>query len=165
MTLADFTSPRLIIPELQGADVATVLQELSQALHRGERVPDFAPFYEAALNRESLVSTDTEAGIAFPHARLAGVKEVSFALGRHEKSLRWSAKALSSVRLVFLIAVPSNESMQYLSLISGLVRLAKDPDLPQTLFAATDCLEMFKVLEQVKLRTNPARKPVEAAGR
>ena len=41
MTLADFTSPGLVIPYLRGQEVATVIQELSQAMHREKRVPDF----------------------------------------------------------------------------------------------------------------------------
>ena len=74
MTLADFTSAGLIIPHLRGQDVATVIQELSQAMRRERRVPDLLPFYHAALNREFLVSTDMEAGMAFPHARLPGLQ-------------------------------------------------------------------------------------------
>ncbi|NOS70392.1 MAG: PTS sugar transporter subunit IIA, partial [Verrucomicrobia bacterium] len=74
MTLADFTSPGLIIPHLRGQDAASVIQELSQALQREQRIPDSLPFYHAALNREFMVSTDMEAGMAFPHARLPALK-------------------------------------------------------------------------------------------
>ena len=80
MTLADFTSPSLIISHLRGQDAASVIQELSQALQREKRVPDLLPFYHAALNHEFLVSSDMEAGMAFPHARLPGLKELAFAL-------------------------------------------------------------------------------------
>src|SRR5437867_4500464 len=70
-TLADFTDPRLIIPELRGKDVPAVIQELTETLRREDRVPDFASFSQSVLKRELLVSTATEAGMAFPHARLA----------------------------------------------------------------------------------------------
>jgi len=99
MTLADFTSPGLIIPHLRGQDVASVIQELSQALQREGRVGDLLPFYHAALNREFLVSTDMEAGMAFPHARLPGLKELSFALGRSGEPLGWGANAECAVAL------------------------------------------------------------------
>src|SRR5216117_3831018 len=129
MTLADFTSAGLIIPHLRGQDVATVVQELSQAMQRERRVPDLLPFYHAALNREFLVSTDMEAGMAFPHARLSGLKELSFALGRSDEPLAWATKTGCPVRLVFLMAIPATDSTQYLLLISGLARLAKDSRL------------------------------------
>src|SRR5581483_2331135 len=119
MTLADFTNAEMVIPDLRGQDAAAVIQELSQAMHSENRVPDLLPFYQTALNREFLVSTETEAGMAFPHARLAGLKELSFGLGRSSKHLSWG-NAPRAVRLVFLIAVPATDATQYLPLISGL---------------------------------------------
>lgn len=154
MTLADFTSPGLIISHLRGQDAASVIQELSQAMQREQRVPDLLPFYHAALNREFLVSTDMEAGMAFPHARLPGLKELFFAFGRSDRPLGWGAKATRSVRLVFLMAVPATDSTQYLSLISGLARLAKDSRLVDKLMAAQDTFQILEVLQQIKLRTN-----------
>lgn len=156
MTLADFTTPSLIIPQLRGQDAASVIQELSQALQREKRVPDLLPFYHAALNHEFLVSSEMEAGMVFPHARLPGLKELAFALGRSSEPLNWGAKAVRSVKLVFLIAVPATDSTQYLLLVSGLARLAKDSQLVDKLRAAHDALQMLEALRQVKLQTGQA---------
>src|SRR5262245_3757014 len=120
MTLTDFTSPGLIVPHLEGRDVPSILQELTHALHREKRVPDMLPFYHAALNREFLVSTDMESGMAFPHARLASLNELSFALGRTAEPVAWGARTGRAVRLVFLLAVPATDSTQFLQVISGL---------------------------------------------
>jgi len=163
MTLAEFTSPGLIIPSLRGRDVATVIQELSQALQREARVPDLLPFYHAALNREFLVSTEMEAGMAFPHARVAGLKELSFALGRGDEPLSWGAKASRSVRLVFLLAVPATDSIQYLQLISGLARLAKEPALVEKLCSAADTFQILDVLQHVSLRGAATSAPLKKA--
>src|SRR5262245_21180721 len=100
MTLADFTSPGLIMPHLRGQEAASAIKELSQALHLENRVPDLLPFYEAALNREFMVSTDMEAGMAFPHARVSGLTELAFALGRSDEPLRWGPHAARAVRFV-----------------------------------------------------------------
>jgi|ERR1035437_3459072 mannitol/fructose-specific phosphotransferase system IIA component (Ntr-type) len=153
MTLADFTSPGLILPYLRGQDAASVIQELSQALQREKRVPDLLPFYHAALNHEFLVSSDIEAGMAFPHARLPGLKELAFAVGRSKEPLDWGSKNTRSVRLVFLIAVPATDSTQYLLLISGLARLAKDNLLVEKLHASHDAFQMLEALQQIKLQT------------
>jgi mannitol/fructose-specific phosphotransferase system IIA component (Ntr-type) len=166
MTLADFTTPGLIIPHLRGQDVAAVIQELSQALQREGRVPDLLPFYHAALNREFLVSTDMEAGIAFPHARLPGLKELSFALGRRGEPLTWGTRTTRTVRLVFLIAVPATDSTQYLLLISGLARLARNSQLVEKLHAAQDTFQILEVLQQIGLRTGaPPELPKRAVTR
>jgi mannitol/fructose-specific phosphotransferase system IIA component (Ntr-type) len=156
MTLADFTSPGLVVPRLRGVDAPSVIQELSQALQRERRIADSLPFYHAALNREFMVSTYMEAGMAFPHARLPGLKEVSFSLGRSEEPLRWGTRAAGSVRLVFLLAVPATDSTQYLLLISGLARLSGDASRMARLLAARDTFEMLEVLQQVALRSSPS---------
>ena len=152
LTLADFTSPGLIVPYLRGQDAVVIIYELSQALQREKRVPDLLPFYHAALNGEFLVSSDLEAGMAFPHGRLPGLKELSFALGRSEEPLRWSVRPDRSVRLVSLLAVPATDATRYLLLISGLARLAKEERLVEKLHAAQDTFQIMEVLKQVELR-------------
>ena len=156
MTLADFTSPGLVVPRLRGLDAASVIQELSQTLQRERRIPDSLPFYHAALNREFMISTDMEPGMAFPHARLPALREVSFSLGRSDEPLRWGTRTAGSVRLVFLLAVPATDSTQYLLLISGLVRLSKDAGLMARLLTARDTFQMLEVLQQVTLRASPS---------
>jgi mannitol/fructose-specific phosphotransferase system IIA component (Ntr-type) len=155
MTLSDFTSPGLIVPHLDGRDVPSILQELCHALHREKRVPDMLPFYHAVLNREFLVSTDVEFGMAFPHARLASLNELSFALGRSAQPVPWGARSGHPVRLVFLLAVPATDSTQFLQVISGLARFAKEMRLVQQIHAAQDTFQILEVLRQAPLRSRP----------
>ena len=152
MTLAEFTNPALIVPHLRGPDAAAVIHELSPRMQRDGRVPDLLQFYHAALNRELLVSTDIEPGIAFPHARFPGVKDLSFALGRSDEPISWGATAVRSVRLVFLLAVPATDATQYLALMSGVARLTKQPELVSALHSATDTFQILEILKRVPLR-------------
>ncbi len=155
-TLADFTGPGLMIPHLRGGESASAIKELTEALQSENRVPDALPFYQAVLNREFLAGTAFEAGMAVPHARMAGLGEVSFALGRSERSLRWGAQGAGSVRLVFLMAVPATDATQYLVVISGLARLSKDARLMARLMEASTAAQMMEVLGSVGLG-GPAR--------
>jgi mannitol/fructose-specific phosphotransferase system IIA component (Ntr-type) len=152
MTLADFTSPGLMVPRLPGRDPASVIFELSQALRRENRVPDLLSFYQAALARESMMGTEMEEGVAFPHARVSGVRELAFALGRADESLVWGRKPAGSTRLVFLIAAPATGSAGYLSLISCLARLGRDPRLAERICAARDAAGMVEALRLVETR-------------
>lgn len=151
MSLADFTGPGLMVPQLRGEESASAIKELTEALQSENRVTDALPFYQAALNREFLAGTDMEAGMAFPHARMAGLKEVSVALGRSVEPLRWGAQGAGLVRLVFLLAVPATDATQYLLVISGLARLARDAGLTARLLEAADAAQMYEVLKRVGL--------------
>ncbi len=152
MTLADFTRPALIIPHLRGEKAAFAIKELSHVLGTENCVPDVLRFYQAALNREFMSGTDIDGGMAFPHARVPGVKQVAFALGRSSEPLRWSPRAAESVRLVFLLAVPATDATQYFQLVSGLIRLSKDVALMNRIFEARDESQIFEVLQQVTVR-------------
>jgi len=92
LTLADYTSPGLVISSLRAQDAAAVIQELSAALQREGRVSDLLPFYHSALNREFLCSTATEPGWALPHALVKGLETACFALGRSTAPMVWMAK-------------------------------------------------------------------------
>lgn len=161
-TLADFTAEGLMIPQLRGQDPVSVIQELSQVLQRENRIPDLLPFYHSALNRELMVSTNLEFEMAFPHARVPGLKEVSFAVGRSDVPMGWGAGGVGLVRLVFLMAVPETDASEYLLLIAGLVRLAKDGRLVDRLRGARSPSQMRGVLEEVGLRPGAAGNPAGA---
>lgn len=165
MTLADFTAPDLMLPRLRGEEPASAIKELTEVLQAGNRVPDSLPFYQAALNREFMAGTDMEAGMAFPHARIAGLKEVSFALGRSPEPLRWGHQTAGSVRLVFLLAVPATDAAQYLLVISGLARLSRDAGLVARLNEAANAHQMHEVLREVGLsrQARPGMARINAA--
>src|SRR5947209_11691556 len=106
LTLADYTSPALVIPSLRGQDAAAVIHELSAALHYEGRVPDLLQFYQAALNREYLCSTATDPGWALPHALVKSLDRPCFAVGQCAIPRQWIAPTRQMVQVVFLIAVP-----------------------------------------------------------
>jgi mannitol/fructose-specific phosphotransferase system IIA component (Ntr-type) len=157
-TLADFTSPRLLVPQLGGRDASSVIRELSLVLSQEGRVPDKAGFQAAVLQRESQASSQMEFGMALPHARLAALDELSFALGRSAEPLVWRAGETASVRLVFLIAVPANNPSRHLDVIAGLSRLSRNAPVVEQLGSAQDPGKMFDALRRVQLpsATRPA---------
>ncbi len=156
VSVADYTSPRLIVPHLRGKDTASAIQELSQTLHREGWLPDWLSFYHSAINREYFVSSEMEGNIAFPHTQVPGLQRLVFALGRSIEALPWKTKAGQGVHLVFLVAVPATEATHYLTLIAGLSSLQRHGDLLQQLLTASDAFQMLEVLQGIKLRKSPS---------
>ena len=150
-TLADYTQPGLILPELREQDPAGIISELSQALQRSGCVPDVLPFYHAALNHEMLASSALDCGLAFPHARLKGIKHLQFAVGRADQLVIWGSKGALPVQFVFLLAVPATDAAPYLHLLAGLARLGKEPQNLSHLRNAADANAIFAALQRVKM--------------
>ena len=56
-TLADFTSAKLILPELHERATVAVINELNDALHMNEELPEHLFATAAAINHELLTSS------------------------------------------------------------------------------------------------------------
>ncbi len=152
VSLADYTRPGLIVPRLRERDTAGIISELSQVLQRGDCVPDVLPFYQAALNQELMADSALDCGLAFPHARLSGVKRLRFAFGRTPEPVSWGAGASRLVQLVFLLAVPATDAAGYLHLLASLARLGQQPESLDQLRAAASAEAILTVLERIRMR-------------
>ena len=152
VSLADYTRPALIVPRLREGDTAGIVSELSQVLHHEGSVSDVLPFYQAALNEELLTNSALDCGLAFPHARLSGVKRLQFALGRTLEPIVWGAKSSWPVQLVFLLAVPATDAAGYLQLLASLARLGQQPEHLAQLRVAEDAEAILAVLQKIRLR-------------
>jgi mannitol/fructose-specific phosphotransferase system IIA component (Ntr-type) len=152
VSLADYTRPALIVPRLREGDTAGIVSELSQVLHREGAVPDVLPFYQAALNEELLTNSALDCGLAFPHARLSGVKRLQFALGRTLEPIVWGAKSSWPVQLIFLLAVPATDAAGYLQLLASLARLGQQPEVLAQLRAAENAEAILTMLGNIRVR-------------
>ena len=152
VSLADYTGPALIVPRLREADTAGIISELSQVLQRQGAVPDVLPFYQAALNQELLTNSALDCGLAFPHARLSGIKRLQFAFGRTPAPIVWGAKRSWPVQLIFLLAVPATDAAGYLHLLASLARLGQQPGVLAQLRAAENAQAILAVLGNIRMR-------------
>ena len=150
-TLLDYSGERLIVPELRGKDVVSVIHELSRALHREGRIPDLLPFYQAALNGEYLAATVTALGWALPHARVFSLNQPCFAVGRCPAPIIWAAQARHPVQLIFLFAVPETDTRGYLGILAALARLSRNLRLSERLAHARGAAEILDVLRQANV--------------
>jgi mannitol/fructose-specific phosphotransferase system IIA component (Ntr-type) len=148
-TVADYTEPSLMVPLLRSRDAAGVTAELCSTLERLGRVGELLPFYHAIISHEALSGTVISPGWALPHARIAGIPQLCFALGRTAEPLVWFGG--EPVNTVFLFAVPENQAGAYLHLISGLMRLGQDRLRLDRLADAPDSETMFEVLREIPL--------------
>ena len=152
VSLADYTRLELIVPLLRERDTAGIISELSHILQNQGGVPDVLPFYQAALNQELLANSALESGLAFPHARLSGVKRLQFAFGRTPEPIIWGRRSSWPVQLVFLMAVPATDAAGYLHLLASLARLGQQPDFLAQLRTADNAEAILGALQQIGLR-------------
>jgi len=142
-SIMDYTRPELILPQLEERDTAGIIGQLSQALQGQGAVP----------NQELLHNSALASGIAIPHARLAGVKQVRFAFGRAPTPVNWGARGSWAVQFVFLVAIPASNSATYLNLLAGIAKLGQQPELLEKLRTVNGKGGILEVFEHVRLRS------------
>ena len=152
VSVADYTRLELIAPQLRERDTAGVISELSHILQNQGAVPDVLPFYQAALNQELLANSALDSGLAFPHARLSGVKRLQFAFGRTSDPVVWGGRSSWPVQLIFLLAVPATDVAGYLRLLASLARLGQQPELLAQLRLVDTAEAILALFERIRLR-------------
>jgi len=91
-------------------------------------------------------------GAAFPHVRSPDCMKLQFALGRASEPFEWGKPGSLSVQFVFLNAIPANEALGYLKLLSGMSRLGKEPALLKQFQTAVTAGELLELLRKISLK-------------
>ncbi len=153
--IARFSSPALMVPQLQATDRDGVLAELCELMQTQGFVDSAARLQEEALRRETIMSTAVDHGLAFPHVRGVEGGGLTLAMGLSRKGLKFGGPARSLTRVVFLIVIPSAASAFYLKLLSGLTQTFREEDARDALFKATTADELWKALVKTTRLTVP----------
>lgn len=141
-----FSAESLMIPALKGTDRDAVLAELCQKLDDEGFVDDAGKLLEAAEQREAIISTAVENGLAFPHVRCVEGGALTFALGIAPKGIKFDPAGKANTRIVFFMVIPTAASAFYLKLLSGLSQVFQKAENREKLLEAETSEKMWKAL-------------------
>ena len=91
MKITEILTADMVVPDVGGTTKSQVLRELAGPLANKYRDLDLAAITAVLGERERLGSTAIGDGIAIPHGKLPGVRQITGAFGRH----RWTAGGFS----------------------------------------------------------------------
>jgi mannitol/fructose-specific phosphotransferase system IIA component (Ntr-type) len=151
--IARFSGVDLMVPRLQAKTREDAVSELAQAMAQHGFVEDAAVIARLALDRETMVSTAVDHGLAFPHVRNLDSGSLTLALGIKPAGLDWGAPDEKLTRIVFLIVIPSAASAFYLKLLAGLVHTFDESEARQELVTAETPDAVWKALTTLTRKT------------
>jgi len=146
MKILDYLKEEWIIPNLQGADKASVLKELSRILVKPCQASSPEELLQVLLEREKLESTGIGDGIAIPHGRLKKLKDFYISFGRSIHGVDFDSIDHKTSHLFFLIMAPENSAVNNLKLLGRIVTLLKDPSFRKRLMEAHSQKELYQVI-------------------
>jgi len=148
MKIMDYLNEEWVIPDLQGADKASILKELSIVLVKPCKATSEEELLQVLLDREKLGSTGIGEGIAIPHGRLKKLKNFFISFGRSAKGVDFDSIDRKPSHLFFLVMAPENSAVDNLKLLSRIVTLLKEPSFKKRLMEAPSRKELFQIISE-----------------
>lgn len=147
MILTKYITKACILPTMSSSSKADALKELTHLLFDKRKFDGVGAALDQILARETTESTGIGRGIAVPHARVTGMKQLACAVGRIPGGLDFKAVDRKPVQIIFLICYPPSEQTSYLNFVATVAKLLSDKSQLQAMLDAKSADEMFDQLE------------------
>jgi PTS system nitrogen regulatory IIA component len=148
MKITDILDEASIIQDLRSTSKKGVLEELSDVLVEGGKLPDRDKVVEVLLDREKLGSTGIGDGIAIPHGKMKGIEDLVISFGRSTKGINFESIDNKPTHLFFLLVAPENSAGIHLKALARISRLLKDPSFRSRLMEAKDRRDLFAIIAE-----------------
>jgi mannitol/fructose-specific phosphotransferase system IIA component (Ntr-type)/DNA-directed RNA polymerase subunit RPC12/RpoP len=151
--VARFSHKSLMRPSLRAEAKEEALSELIHLMAREGFVENPEGLLAAALERETLMATAVNHGLAFPHVRDVEGGGLTFSMGLKREGLEFGAPDGGLTYVVFFIVIPSAASAFYLRLLSGLIEAFQEEGARERLLESTTPDEAWENLNLISQKT------------
>jgi len=141
--ISRFSAEELMLVDLGSTTREGAIAALARTMEQHGFITNADNLVTAALERESVLSTAMEGGLAFPHVRGVEGGGLSLAMGVSRDGIDWDGE---KVNVVFLSAIPVAVSAFYLRLMSGLMQSFAKESNRANLLAADSSAALWKAL-------------------
>ncbi len=144
--LERFSSEKLMITKLQGETMEEVLAEICGKMEQEGFIESKEMLLNKALEREAIISTAVDNGIAFPHVRGVEGGGLTLCVGIHKKGIKFNPESSRLTRIFFFMAIPTAASAFYLKLVAGLAKVMNEKEIREEVVKAKTPEELWTVL-------------------
>jgi len=147
ISLSEILLPEHINLQLDALDQTTAVEELLFPLRGDIRIGNWDTLRASILERNApAVSTDDGFGIVIAHGRTNAVNSLVMAAGRSPNGFP-SPDIQGSVRLVFVVGIPTALNQEYLRVVGTIARLCGKPETLQKLLNAPSARSFSDLLQ------------------
>ena len=148
--ISRFSAEELMVCDLGAATREQAIAKLALAMEGHGFISSAENLVTAALERESVLSTAMEGGLAFPHVRGVEGGGLTLAMGVSQEGIDWDGE---KVNMVFLSAIPVAVSAFYLRLMAGLAQSFAKEANRKAVLEAKDAASLWKALQKATRTT------------
>ncbi|MBN1523099.1 MAG: PTS sugar transporter subunit IIA [Spirochaetales bacterium] len=144
--IGSFLRSDLVVANVKAADRWQAIEELASLAAARRNDCDAATTARAVHDREELMSTGLEKGMAVPHARLKGISSPCIVFGRSVSGIDWDARDGGLTHFIFLILTPEEEVGMQVQILSGLAKFILQDHVQSSIFRMNESDKMFQFL-------------------
>ena len=115
-------------------------------------------FYQPVLEREHMMGTAMEEGIAVPHARLAELRRPLIVFGRSPAGIEWNSPDGKLAQFIFLILTPEHQDEVQVQILSSIARTMSSEQTRKDILEAQDAERIWNVLREAFVSSQIVRK-------
>jgi fructose-specific phosphotransferase system IIA component len=150
INLKNYLDKKCIIPKLKSNTKEEIIKELVDVLEKHNKIIDKERVLNDIYERERIASTGLENGIAIPHAKSRGTRELAIAIGIKREGVNFDAVDGKPSKIFIMIIFPFNYSGQYLQLLSNIAKLLSSEQSREFLINCESSEEIYKFFTKNK---------------
>jgi PTS system fructose-specific IIC component len=150
MHISDILSTENITTSLMHKDKQGIVEELLDLAMITGKIKDRDAVLKAVMDREKLMSTGLEKGIAIPHAKTAAADGMVMALGISKTGLDFQSADGRPSHLFFLLIAPSTAAGPNVQVLAKIARLTSNEDFRNALMQAESPKTAFEMISKAE---------------
>jgi len=148
MRILDFLNKDSIELNLKSTSKKDVIEELVEILDKKNLLIDKKTVLDSLFEREELGSTGIGRGIAIPHSKTKGVKELVGVLGISKDGVDFDALDGESVNIFFLLLTPEGAAGLMLKALARVSNFLKNKFYRKKILDANSRDDIISVIEE-----------------
>lgn len=141
---------KLVKTNIDASNKEDLFDMMINDLYEHDVISSKEGYSHAVREREAVLSTGIGHGIAIPHGRHQVVNELKAAVYILSKDLDYDALDGNPVRIVFMLAVPSVCTSEYMKVLGFISKTLHNEDNRELFLNSKDPLEIFDFLSRMQ---------------
>lgn len=150
MRLSDLLSENTIQVSLPYNEKSRVIETLLDLAMQSGKITQKDVAFKAVMDREELMSTGLERGVAVPHAKTDAVESITMALGISKDGIDFQSADGNPSHLFFFLLAPVAAAGPNVQVLAQIARLTNNPDFCERLKAAESARDVMNVIREAE---------------
>lgn len=150
MRISELLNDQLISVSLHTADKQGVIEKLVDLAVASGKITDRDSVLQAILEREKLMSTGLERGVAVPHAKTSAVSGLVLSLAVSREGIDFQSADGKPSHLFFLLLAPVAAAAPNIQALAQIARLTANSEFCKSIKSASSPQEALDIIRQAE---------------